>query len=228
MTYCQVSDIRRICGLSTNDIDDSTLSNIRDNTAIPELNQDINYEIENEKVKSISQEKSNYIDGANSIFYVRELHQTFKKIGDYDDNGEVTASDIKAYTIDSAGNRNSNLDVTLLDANIGKLEIKKSDGTAIPSNEQLYLSYAVAPLDEKTPHNLIKTACAQLTAAYGFTNIDASKLNSYKIGKVSIRKQSQGFQILYDQYQRTINKINQRSMMGFGENKNEITGGVNV
>jgi len=223
MTYCTVNDIRRVCGLSTSDIDDSVLADLRDNTAIPELNQDINYTVEDEKVRSISQEKRNYIDGANSIFYVRDLHQNFKTLGDYNDDGEVTSEDIEAYTVNSAGVRNSDLSVTLLDSDIGKFEIKDSDGTGIPSNEQLYLSYSVAPLDEKTPHNLVKTACAQLTAAYGFTNIDASKLRSYKIGKVSIRKQSQGFQILYDQYQRTINKINQKSVMGFGENKNEIT-----
>jgi len=59
----------------------------------------------------------------------------------------------------------------------------------------------------ETPHELVKMACIQLSAALCFTRIDVKKVQSFRVGKVAVMKQSQAYEIYRKQYYDTINRI---------------------
>jgi len=203
--YCTVNDVRLLSGLTTSEISDADLVSLI-SYATAELNGDINYIKNDEIVSYIDSEKENKIDGSNTTFYLLDVHKNNLQIGDYDNDGDVDTSDFYVYTIDNEGTRSDYTVSTLDDKKNGKITLSSAPST----NETLYVTYSVAPLDEDTPDTLIKQACAQLTAALAFTKIDAKKLAGFTIGKVKVTKQSQAFQIYYDMYKRTVEKINQR------------------
>lgn len=205
MAYVSVSDIRLLSGLTTDDVSDDNLSDILD-YATAQLNADINYNKEDERVTYINNEKDNDIDGSNTTFYAREVHKSRKELGDFNNDGTVDEDDIEAYTIDAEGNRSSVTVSSVDDPKIGKFTLENAPA----SDDTLYITYSVAPLDESTPHKLVETACIQLTAAYAFTRIDSSKLGSFKIGKIRVGKQTEGFTKLYDGYKKTVRSINSR------------------
>jgi len=80
------------------------------------------------------------------------------------------------------------------------------------ANKKVYISYTAAPVDEATPDQLIKNACAQLTAALCFLRMDADqlKMGRFRLGKLSILAPSQGYRYFYDIYKDAVNQINAR------------------
>lgn len=197
------SDVRLFTGLSDSDITSADLTTLVEYATV-QLNRDINYIVNDEKVDYISAEKRNKMDGSNTIYYAKLIDKTTNRFGDYNNDGEVNASDVIAYTIDGSGDRTVYTVSSMDNAEIGKFTLS----SAVPASEQLYIHYSVAPVNESAPDNLIKMACVQLAAALAFTRIDAKKISKYKVGKISITQQSQGFDIFYNQYQRTVSKIN--------------------
>ena len=57
------------------------------------------------------------------------------------------------------------------------------------------------------PHSLVKLACAQLAASLCYTRVDVGKIQSFRVGKVSVMRQSEAFTIFMRQYYDTINQI---------------------
>jgi hypothetical protein len=160
-------------------------------------------------VEYISSEKQNKIDGSNTTFYLKEVHNSIYQIGDYDNDGDVDTDDFEIYTLDTSSSpatRTAETVSTLSDRKLGKIVLD----SAPASTKTLYATYSVAPLDENTPDQLIKQATAQLASALAFTNIDAKKLKGFRIGKIAVTKQTDGFNIFMNQYNDTIFKINQR------------------
>ena len=76
-------------------------------------------------------------------------------------------------------------------------------------DERLYFSYFSSPVDMETPHPLVKLACTQLAASLAFTNVDARKVQSFRVGKVAVMKQSQAYDIYRKHYESTLNRIRQ-------------------
>jgi hypothetical protein len=74
------------------------------------------------------------------------------------------------------------------------------------------------------PDRLIETACAQLTASYAFTNIEASKLKDFSIGNVTINSQSEGARIMRENYMDTLKRITQTQVIQSGDNENTVQG----
>jgi hypothetical protein len=211
MSYCTCNDVRAICGLSRDDISDSDLASLRD-LATAQLNADIGYRVEDEEVRYIDSEKQNKIDGSNTVFYAKAVHNSMKEIGDYDDDGSVDEDDIYAYTINEEGTRTVYTVSSLDSANLGKFTLASAPSTS----EVLFITYVVFPI--KASSNLIKVACSQLAAAYAFTQIDAVKLQAYRIGKVAVSKQRQGFSTLNAIYNQTIDRINASALTGIATN----------
>lgn len=221
MSVCSTQFIRKIGNIRSEIAPDDNIRDYRDDVAYPTLVDDLNYSVEDELVVMISQEKENDIDGDNTIYYLRELHKNHKWLGDRNADGEVDESDVEAYTIDSDDVRHEDLEVTVLDPRIGKLEVLDGDGDPL-QDVDLYFSYDVAPLDEDSPHPLYKLACAQLTAAYLYTSIEAPKLERYDIGDVKVSKQSGAEEDFWKEYEKTKRKIVGRDVYAFGENTNKI------
>lgn len=215
MAYCTVNDVRLLTSLSVDDIDDEDLKDIIA-YATAELNRDINYLVRNEEVKYISAEKENDIDGSNTTFYLKDVHDNHLHLGDYDDDGDVDTDDMEFYTLDNSvpAVRTTYSVSSLDDTEIGKVTLSSSP----TSDETLYVTYSVAPLDESGPDQLIKQACVQLTAALAYTKIKASKIGKFKIGKISVTQQGRDtpFAVFYDMYKNTVFKINAR-MAAFEE-----------
>lgn len=232
MTYCSVNKVRLVSGLESNDITDRKIRNLRDEVATEELNEDVNQKREDEKVNvKIDSEKENDIDGSNTTFYLRGPHKNELQVGDLNGDGLVNDNDVEVYQIDKDDNRVNNLNVSLDDREIGKLTIEDNNNDPL-ENGDIYATYVLSPVDENGytssdfndgPDRLIETACAQLTASYAFTNIEASKLKDFSIGNVTINSQSEGARIMREQYRDTVKRITQSQVLKSGENNNEIS-----
>jgi len=200
MAYCSPSDVRDLTGLTSGVLTDSQISGIIAHAAA-QLNADIQVKWEDEQVVCISSEKENTLDGENTFFYTQHY-----PIGDGDNNQIISGVDVKAYTIDSSGNRVDYVVSGVIDASIGKVEVYPAPS----STETLYFTYYSSPVDMTEPHWLVKTACAQLAAALCYTRIDATKVQSFRVGKVAVMKQSQAFDVFMKQYYNTMNRIRNR------------------
>lgn len=238
MTYCSVNRVRLVSGLESQDISDAKIRELRDEVATDELNQDVNQQREDEEVNSvISREKENEINGSNKTFYLKGTHRSELLVGDRSGDGVVDSSDLDVYLLDEDDNRVNDLNVVLEDASIGKFTVERGDGSALEDGD-LYVSYVLTPVDQDGygdggfetggPDSLMETACAQLTSAYAFTNVEASKLKDFSIGNVTINNQSEGARIMRENYMATRRRITQSQVIQSGENENTIRGALNT
>jgi len=234
MTYCSVNKVRLVSGLESHDVDDGKIRELRDEVATEELNEDINQKVQDEQVnRTISAEKENSIDGSNNTFYLRGTHNSELQIGDSNGDGNVDETDLNFYFLDGDNNRVTNLDVTLEDREIGEVTVEDSSGDAL-ENGDLFVTYVLAPVDQDGytnndfsgdgPDRLMETACAQLTAAYAFTNVEASKLKDFSVGNVTINSQSEGARIMRNEYRNTVKRINQSQVIQTSQNQNTVEG----
>ena len=217
MGYATCAEVRLLAGLSTDSINDEDLKAIMD-IAVSQFNADINYKIEDERVLSINAEKTNVVDGSNTVFYAREVNGNAKWIGDRDNDGEVDEDDIYVYTLDSSNPKvRTTYTVSSLDsAYTGKFTLT----TAPSTSETLYIGYQVAPIDCATPNALVKLAFSQLCAIYVYSKLTAGNLKRFRIGKVTIEGGSVGLESARMNYQTGLDKIN-AYMSSF--QKNEYT-----
>jgi hypothetical protein len=239
MTYCTIQEVRREAGLESSDITDEDIRELRDTVATPQVNEDINVSVESERLdRQISQDKQNEVDGENKTFFLRELHRNDLFIGDRNNDGVVDGEDVQVFYISGDDERVEDVDVTVLNRDTGRLRVENPDGTPLqnPEVQELLVNYEHASVDENgfgddregsKAGRLVRTACAQLTASYCFTNIDASKLKDFSVGDVSINTQSQGAQIMRNRYQETVQRITQKDVIQSGENRNTTDGVFN-
>ena len=101
MAYCTTDDVYDLTSLTSTDADSTKLGKIIE-VATANLNANINVRIDDELVVYISAEKDNEIDDSNTTFYTQKF-----PIGDYNNDGNISADDIKVYTIDNDGTRTS-------------------------------------------------------------------------------------------------------------------------
>lgn len=229
MAYCTTSFIRTLTNLDSADVGDPKLRDIRDDVATPQLNDDLQVSVDHENLEDINEEKENKVNGSNKTFYLSGLHRNDWHLGDLNNDGTIDSNDVEGYYIDSNDDRQTINVTSVDDAEIGKIKMEQSGGSALPdsvSRDEVFLTYKRVPVDVTGPHALVKTACAQLTAAYAFTRIDVKKLKNYSIGNVTIRNQSDGFAIMYDQYKDTLRKIIDRAVIETKENEESVDGAL--
>jgi len=65
-------------------------------------------------------------------------------------------------------------------------------------------------LELETPHPKVKRAIIELTAALCYSRIDVGKVSKFRVGKVSVMQQSEGFKKYMSDYSSTVAKINSR------------------
>ena len=218
MAYATVANVRLISGLAIANISDADVTSLIA-FATAKINADINYVVNDERVEYIDAEKENKMDGSNTTFYVKDTHKSKFQLGDYDNDGDVDKDDFYVYTLDTSTSpaTRATETVSTIDRALGKFVLSSAPSTT----ENLYVTYSVAPLDENTPNTLLTEACAQLVAALAFTNINAKKLQGFTIGKIKVTKQSDGFNMMYKQYEDTMYRINMK-INRFEENVNHI------
>lgn len=219
MTYCSIQMIRLLTGLDSNNISDTQLRDLRDDVATAWLNDDLNTEVYDENLSYISEDKKNTIDGSNKTFYVHAVDDNYRYISDFNDDGAVDDSDVEAYQVYD-GTRND-LVVTLEDHKQGELTIEKQNGDAVSSG-YIFVNYAFAPADMQTPDKMVEVACAHLTGAFGYTNIDRKNFDDFSIGAVTINNTNENSSEQMSDYIDTLQRINQREVINSGENRNNI------
>lgn len=204
--YASVQDIRDLTGLTSDQISDSLISGIISHS-VTQLNADIQTKWKDERVAYISNEKQNKQNSENTRFYVNHF-----PIGDRDNNGVISGADVYAYTVDSQGTKAQIVvsGVTAAGDELGSVAGGPIYLTTAPANNvTLYFTYYSSPVDMETPHPLVKLACTQLAAALCYTRIDVGKVQSFRVGKVAVMRQSEAYKIYSDQYYDTINRIRQ-------------------
>lgn len=198
ISYCSVSDIKKLVQFSDN-ITDQAISDLIPLCAA-ELNADINVLVVREPVDWIDETRENDINSDNTTYYIKDWKNYY--IGDSDNDGTVDTSDVTVTAVDSDGTETEPT-ISSITHDEGKIVMEEAPDSGL----DLYITYSRAPIDESTPHSLIKIAMAQLVGAYSFLRVDAKLIERFRIGKVSVGKQSGGFDKLYNAYRRTINRI---------------------
>lgn len=202
MAYTDVATVRLVSGLTTNEISDANITSLIA-YATTQFNADANVRIDREKVEYIDSTRENKIDGSNTTYYVKNWNGWY--LGDLNDDGSVSISDAKFYYVATDGTETEKT-ISSVTHDTGKVVLSAAPATSGTG----YITYSKAPLDESTPNNLIKKAVSELTAALAFTNTDAKKLKNFKVGKIAITTQSEGFQTMYAQYRKTLELIQSR------------------
>lgn len=195
--YCTTEEVRDFTGLTSSEIADDKLYSLIQR-AIIRLNGQVNHRIWDEEVTSISNEKDNDIDGSNTTFYTRHY-----PIGDANNDGEITTADITAYSLDSDGVRTWLTVDSIDDDELGKFSLS----TAPSSTLNVYLNYYHAPLEEETPHSLIKQACIELTAAMAMNRVQKGSVKSFSLGKFKIVRDQSQYAGYMSSYYGTIRQI---------------------
>jgi hypothetical protein len=197
MVYIIETDVRNITGLTTSDISDVLISSTIVH-ATAQLNADIQIKVDDERIGTLDNERKNYVNSSNVTYYLRG-----KYVGDYDNNGYVSGVDVYFYKLATDGTRNQIIVTSVDDFNTSQITV----ASAPLASDRVFATYYTSPVQLTPPHQLIKLACAQLSAALCYTRIDANKIQSFRVGKVAVSKQSEAFNTFYKQYKDTINRI---------------------
>ena len=202
-------NVRDFTGLTATDITDAQIVTILSG-AVSTLNADIQVRYDDWQVQSIDGWRENKQDGSNKIFYVPDDK---RPIGDYNDEGVIVVSGVKAYVIEGGGTDSTNKKTDYVVSEItddknGKITLS----SAPPAGGKLYLSWAHTPLEMSTPHPLIKRAMIQLAGAVSFSKVDVGKVSKFKVGKVSVMQQSEAFKKYMDDYKQTVYQIKTRAV----------------
>ena len=202
MAYTTVENVRLFTGLSVSDISDDNITSLIA-FATAQVNAEINSKIINERIRFIDSTKKNIIDGDNTTYYL-QVADIFP-FGDADNDGDVDVDDLTVFTVDGAGTKTS---VTVS-------SVTPTDGSFVVSTApvpglRLFCTYYYALLDEETPHPLIVKATSELVGSLAFTNINAKKIRTIKLGDLTITKQAEAFTVFWKAYNQTLKDIKTR------------------
>lgn len=204
MAYASVNDVRLLTGLSTNDINDADLTSIIA-FATYQVNSDIQVTVVREKVEYIDNTRQNDINSSNTTFYVKTWKDYY--IGDANNDGAVTVSDLTVYLVSSDGTETTTT-VSTITANSGKFVLS----AAPAGGKDMYVSYSYSPVSMSDPNALVKTATAYISGAISYLKINPRKLQSYSIGKLRVSKQAKAYDEYYDKYKQIIHQIKNRPL----------------
>lgn len=207
MAYCTSADVYEICGITSSDVNPTTMTKII-LTAATRLNADINTRIVEEEALYIDSYRENKKDGTNATFYVQDSYRYF--IGDYDDDGDVDTSDVIVYLYDPSARTKTQATVSSVDAKLGKIVLS----AAPASSNKVYITYSRAPLDEATPARMIKEACKALAASLAYMKVRGDDYEKLQLGDFSIssysgaQSRNRPFMVFQDYYNELVEKIN--------------------
>lgn len=201
MTYAVPSDVRLVTGLDTTEVSDVDLT-LLISKATRRVNSQINFRVIREVILPLDSFRENDIDGTNTTFFVRSWRDWF--IGDLDSDGDVDVSDLQVVEVAQDGTETTST-VSSVDPLAGSFILS----VAPIATSALRVTYARAPLDESAPDDLITDAVAYLAGAFAIAKVNARKMDSFKIGKVTIKK-STGARDLLVLHNDAMHKINSK------------------
>lgn len=199
--YCTPQDIYDFTNITENKIDQFTIARYIE-LATAQINADIGIEVCQERLMQVDDVRKNTIDGSNTTFYTANY-----PIGDLDNDGEVTVTDITVYSIDVDGTR-TELPVASITPNTGKFVLSSAPTTI--DLARIELRYMAVPLSVSDPHPLVRLACVYLAAAYAYSKINVGKAKSMKFGTMTFLRHVESTDIYMDKYDSIIYRINNR------------------
>jgi len=200
MVYCTASEIRLITNLTTSDISDADLTNLIIE-ATKYLNSKINVPVVREEIFYIDETRENKIDGLTTKYYIQNWFE--KYLADSDFDGDVDASDLTVYAVDSNG--------TETEATISSIDASEKSftlSTAYTSGYRLYVSYEWCYRNPATPDALIALACKFITASLAYAKINIGRAPSLSFGNQRIMRHMDSFRIYMEKAEEIIEEIN--------------------
>ena len=143
------------------------------------INQNTNTKVVREKIQYLDEIRKNSIDGVNKTYYIKNWKN--KYFGDLNDDGEINASDLIVYSVDS-----NNVETKL---NISNISYEDNSFTLedAPENVDLYVTYSYSYFDMNTPDKLITLLAKYLTLAECYFLIENDLIGtSAKMGNMSV------------------------------------------
>jgi len=174
MAYVTADEVRSIINISSSQIDDNELANII-TFASYQLNEDLQIEIDRERIAYISDIKENKIDGSNKTFYVQNSF-----IGDLNDDFTVDTTDIEVWK--EYDNIKTYLTVSTIDVKEGFITVDSA-----PANEgEYFIKYTYSKARMDTPSKKVILAAAQLVAAWAYSKLNVGKAPRFKMGNLTV------------------------------------------
>lgn len=201
--YIGASDVRDVTSqdLTTDDISDNDLNDHISN-ALAQVNNDICLKIYEEPVVSIDNYRTNYIDSSNTVYYIPKSWEFY--IGDLDDDGEITTSDIKVYLYDTSDSSRTEATVSAIDET-GKVTLSSAPSGNV---DKITMTYRRSPVS--ISDRLLLLACGQLTASMAYCGLDSRKKGRVGIRGFVISRDPQAAKDYRNRYLKTIALINSR------------------
>ena len=217
MVYCTADDVREICEISSDDMDDTALEAVIA-TATVRLNQDINVIIKEETAEYIDVYRQNKIDGSNTVFYIRGSYNYL--LGDYTNDGSVTIADAVIYLYDSSSETRTLATISSIDSSTGAITLDAAPAT---TTSKLTITYARAPLDESTPHSAVKEACKALAASLAYLRLRSEDYSKLALGDFAVTAytgsstNNRPFMLFLEYYQNLVDRINSGELIKKGD-----------
>ena len=198
--YCSMEDFRAITNLTTSCITDAETYDLITMAAY-QINGDINTKVIRERVEYIDSTRENNIDGSNTDFYVKNWKG--KYLADFNNDSEVTTSDVIVYAIDNDG-----VETTPTISSIDVENCKITLETAPSSEKKLYVTYAWSRVNESTPDKQLRMACAFLTAALAQARINIGRAPQVSMGNIRLYRHMNAYDEFYSKYLGILRQIN--------------------
>ncbi len=200
MVYTTKEKVRLLSNVVIADVSDTDVDNLI-LEAVKQVNTDINTRIVREQILNIDNTRENKIDGSNTTYYVKNWEDKF--IGDSNNSGTVTATDITVYQVTSDGTETT-LTVSSISADEGKFVLDSAPASGV----RLFVTYVYTLIDVATPDGAIDLACALLTIAYCYEKINRGMSPQQVYGNVRFMRDMRAGNEYFKRYEDQIAKIN--------------------
>lgn len=180
MAYISLSDLKKALGSSNaGNFADAQLTDII-NSNNAKINTELNVKVVREFVMYINDAKTNYVDGINDTFYVRNWFG--KYFGDSNNDGLIGIEDVKVIQRDSLG-----AETVLTVSSIDGDDMGVTLSSAPESGVSLYITYCYSYFDMNSPDQNIKDLMKFLCLKDCFFDLEIDLIGtSAKSGNISI------------------------------------------
>jgi hypothetical protein len=198
MAYITVSDLRTLTNLTVDDLTDAEIDSLI-TYATAQFNRDTQKRIIREPIEYIDDTRTNYIDGSNTTYYVKNWEGNY--FADSDNDGDVDTSDITVYQVDSDSN-----ETVLTVSSIDEDDMYFTLSSAPESGVTLYVTYNYLPIP--SDHTLLKLAVAYLVAALGYGKINLGRPTNFQVGEIRVVNHIDAVKQYMKAYEAVVAKIN--------------------
>ena len=194
--YCSLNDIRIATNITENQINDNDLTYML-KFACTQLNNDINTNIEEEKVERIDEYRQNNVDGIETTFYTKNRY-----LSDRNNDFIVDSSDLEVFYV----NEGTRIDCNIISINafLGKFILESPP----PLGVDLYVSYTYTARRVDVVDALIRDAAIHATAMWCYSKLNTGKATRFHMGNLTVFRDTLAYNTYRTRYQEIIAQIN--------------------